>query len=737
MKLNICKKTTALLIGVCATATIGANARAKGSSDYTPKDYIWTTPSLNSAGSMPCGGHDVGMNVWVENSDILFYASKSGMLDENNTLLKAGRFRLEIGGKPFDGADFEQRLCLDDGAIYIKGKGVQVRLWADVNQPKIFVEINAKEKTSATMSYESWRYRDRPVTKAECQQGSYKWNIPKDCLTFADSIKAARNSIAFWHKNRSNTVFDFTVEKEGLTAIKDSLYNPIGGLEFGGSMTMPGFSFAGTTTGTYASTDYKAWNYTATGIRQATVSIDLYTGGKTSTPLDARKSKVRSAKWWHAFWQRSHITAEGDGAAMARNYELFRYILGCNAYSDYPTKFNGSLFTFDPVYADPKCPFTPDFRKWGGGTMTAQNQRLVYWPMLKSGDWDMMAAQFDTYLRMLPNAVKRTRFYWGHEGASFSEQIENCGLPNPAEYGKHKPGDDPGMDRNAWLEYQWDTALEFCSMILQAHGYCGMDITKYEPLVRQTLVFFDEHYKYIARKLGVKQLNADGKLMIYPSSGCETYKMAYNPSSVVAALKTVAQQWIGYKGDSIGGMTSRIPDIPLRTIGGDTCIAPAVVWARVQNVETPQLYPVFPWRVYGVGRDNIQTAINTYMKDPHAVEMRSATGWKQDNIWAACLGLTDEAFALNREKLADGPYRFPAFWSPGYDWAPDCNKGGASMIGMQEMMMQEKPDGELLLFPAWPKDINAKFRLKASGGRTIDAEIKDGKISSSVVKSTH
>ena len=532
-------------------------------------------------------------------------------------------------------------------------------------------------------------------------------------------------------------MFDFTVEKEGLTAIKDSLYNPIGGLEFGGSMTMPGFSFAGTTTGTYASTDYKAWNYTATGIRQATVGIDLYTGGKTSTPLDARKSKVRSAKWWHAFWQRSHITAEGKGAAMARNYELFRYILGCNAYSDYPTKFNGSLFTFDPVYADPKCPFTPDFRKWGGGTMTAQNQRLVYWPMLKSGDWDMMAAQFDTYLRMLPNAVKRTRFYWGHEGASFSEQIENCGLPNPAEYGKHKPGDDPGMDRNAWLEYQWDTALEFCSMILQAHGYCGMDITKYEPLVRQTLVFFDEHYKYIARKLGVKQLNADGKLMIYPSSGCETYKMAYNPSSVVAALKTVAQQWIDYKGDSIGGMTSRIPDIPLRTIGGDTCIAPAVVWARVQNVETPQLYPVFPWRVYGVGRDNIQTAINTYMKDPHAVEMRSATGWKQDNIWAACLGLTDEAFALNREKLADGPYRFPAFWSPGYDWAPDCNKGGASMIGMQEMMMQEKPDGELLLFPAWPKDINAKFRLKASGGRTIDAEIKDGKISSSVVKSTH
>lgn len=719
---------TRAIAASCGLLAYTSMYAGKTVADYKPKDYVWTTQSQNSSGSMPCGGHDVGMNVWVENGDILFYVSKSGMLDENNTLLKAGRFRLSIKGQPFSGTDFEQRLCLDNGAIYIKGKGISIRLWADVYQPKVFVEMNATHKADATLSYESWRYKDRPVTKAECQQGSYKWNIPADCTTFADSIKAAKSSIDFWHTNRSYTVFDYTVSREGLDAIKDELYNPIGGKTFGGSITMPGFKFTGTSIGTYASTDYKAWHYSATGIRQATVSIDLYTGETASTALSAKKSKAQSTKWWHQFWQRSFITAEGEGAAMARNYELFRYMLGCNAYGEYPTKFNGSLFTFDPVYADPKCPFTPDFRKWGGGTMTAQNQRLVYWPMLKSGDTDMMKAQFDTYLRMLPNATRRTKFYWNHDGASFSEQIENCGLPNPTEYGKHKPGDDPGMDRNAWLEYQWDTALEFCSMIMQAHKYSGMDIAEYEPLIRQTLIFFDKHYQYIAKKLGVKPLNADGKLMLYPSSGCETYKMAYNPSSVIAALKTVAEQWIEYKGDSLNNFLSRIPPIPLRTIEGDTCIAPAIVWARIQNIETPQLYPVFPWRVYGMGRENLHIARNTYLKDPHAVEMHSTKGWKQDNIWAACLGLTDEAFKLNREKLADGPYRFPAFWDPGYDWAPDCNKGGASMIGLQEMLLQEKPDGGLLLFPAWPKNINAKFRLKATGGRTVEAEIKNGTI---------
>ena len=100
--------------------------------------------------------------------------------------------------------------------------------------------------------------------------------------------------------------------------------------------------------------------------------------------------------------------------------------------------------------------------------MTAQNQRLVYWPMLKSGDTYMMESQFDTYLRLLPNAIARTKYYWGHDGASFTEQIENYGLPNPAEYGKHPEGSDYGVERNAWLEYEWDTVLEFCMMILQA-----------------------------------------------------------------------------------------------------------------------------------------------------------------------------------------------------------------------------------------------------------------------------
>ena len=45
-------------------------------------------------------------------------------------------------------------------------------------------------------------------------------------------------------------------------------------------------------------------------------------------------------------------------------------------------------------------PFDADFRNWGGGTFTAQNQRLVYFPMFKSGDFDLLKPQLDFYRRL-------------------------------------------------------------------------------------------------------------------------------------------------------------------------------------------------------------------------------------------------------------------------------------------------------------------------------------------------
>jgi hypothetical protein len=131
--------------------------------------------------------------------------------------------------------------------------------------------------------------------------------------------------------------------------------------------------------------------------------------------------------------------------------------------------------------------------------------------------------------------------------------------------------------------------------------------------------------------------------------------------------------------------------------------------------------------MYGVGKPGLDTAINTWRYDTLVRKFKSHVGWKQDNIWAARLGLVDEAWLLNQLKMQNSGRRFPAFWGPGFDWVPDHNWGGSGMIGMQEMLMQTD-DKRILLFPAWPKNKDVHFKLHAPYNTTVEAEWKDGRL---------
>lgn len=735
-------------------------------------EYLWTEPShIGSAGSMPLGGGDIGMNVWVEptHNDVYFYLSQSGCFDENNSLLKLGRFHVgwryrELTDSPR--GELSQALHYEDGCMTIQTGLHTITLWADTEKPVVHIELtsngeakdyvtlpNGKKKKSKLhpelfVEYESWREQDYPVTRQNCQMSSWKWIVPAGTMTYADSLSTNRQALPqqpvwFYHQNRDTTVFDYCVTQQRLDDYKDQLYNPLRQRIFGGRVTMD---------------DDRQHAQIVLCNQQSSLDAWWQQIDQTEHLINIYKDREASRQWWQEYMSRSVIelpegSHDPELEAALRNARLFRYMLGCNAKGDWPTKFNGGLFTFVPDSTDSSpsrgIEGVSDYRKWGGGTHTAQNQRLVYWGMLKSGDTDLMKSQLDYYLRLLPTVELRSRVYWNHEGACYTEQMENFGLPNPAEYGKHPDkkgnGQDPGVENNRWLEYEWDTALEFCQMALEAHRYTGMDITKYEPMILSCLRFFDQHYT---------QNDGHGKMIIYPGSGCETYKITRNSASTVAALHSVCQSYLRYKdNDEVKRLFNRIPPLPAYMQDDKLCIAPADSWERINNVETPQLYPVWPWRMAGLWESETLShlhkqsaltpshlhtfalALNTYQCDSIALKHRTHIGWKQDNIWAACLGLTVDAYQLTMAKLADGPYRFPAFWGPGYDWMPDHNWGGSAMIGLEEMLLQEDPiTGELLILPAWPKDKDIHFKLHATGGRIVEVTQKDGKITQKSIK---
>jgi len=742
-------------------------------------DPLWNTQSANAAESMPLGGGDVGLNVWVEDGQLLFYIGQSGTFDENNHMLKLGRMRIDISPDPFEkNAEFLQHLKLKQGLIHIKGNKTKsnidadIKMWVEIHRPVIHVEIKTSVDARVTAQYENWRTKDRDIP-ADCRKSRYPCmslvGYPGKVTMYADDVDFENNTILFYHRNRDDDLlFEKEIAQQELEAIKDLVWNPLKGRTFGGLIKADNMSPAGTETGRYIYTDYTAYKLTSDKpAKFHHIKIYLNTSqtdtvkqwrdrlDNTITRADAgyKKSWKAQQKFWAKLWDKSYLyinpqntDPDNIGWQIGKNYQLFRYMLACNAYGKWPTKFNGSFFTFDPALVKSKRGVkteTPDFRTWGGGSFTAQNQRLVYWPMLYNGDFDFMKAQFDFYKNALPAAQLRTKVYWGHQGCSFTEQLENFGLPIGSTYGwtggvcrwgNRDPKTETGIQSLA-VSYQYGHQLDFSFMILEYQRFSGRDISEYIPFIDSSVRFFDEHYRYRNKLLTGRELDDNGKLVIYPSRGCETYVDAKNPADVIAGLQAVLGRLLELPDTLITTDSKKyyrqfldtLSPLPIKHKDGKPYLAGAEEYRKFAVGEIPELYCVFPYNLYSVARQNIELPLYTWnscLNDRRQKDINAP--WYQGPIFTARLGLTGEAEELAKHKLKDTGEKFSAF-KHSDDWTPDHNWMGAAAKGLQEMLMQTADD-KIYLFPAWPAHWDVDFKFHAPYNTIIECSYKAGKI---------
>jgi hypothetical protein len=407
---------------------------------------------------------------------------------------------------------------------------------------------------------------------------------------------------------------------------------------------------------------------------------------------------------------------------------------GSQTPGDYPIKFNGSIFTVEPAVTEGQ-PHNPDWRKWGG-SFWWQNTRLPYYSMLASGDTEMMEPLFRFYENALPGSKARTTLYYGAQGVYWPETITTFGTYANGDYGWKRDGLAPGdISPCPWWQWSWNSSLELSQLMLDRAAYSGDAKFLSEralPMARETLLYFDTRFKR----------DANGKFLITPTQAVETYWHGVtNDAPVVGGLHTICDQLLALP-TTVGTAEDRAlwrrvkdatPALPTWEQKGVKMAAPAETFKNQRsNCETAELYPLWPFNEYALGKPNLDLAIAAY----RARVDKSSVGWTQDGLFAARLGLTDEAKTqlLARVGNSHKNHRFPAIWGPNFDWLPDQCHGSNILTQTQLMLMQADPvTGKILLLPAWPKDWNVSFKLHAPRQTTVECVYRNGTIEKLVV----
>jgi alpha-L-fucosidase 2 len=725
-------------------------------------DVIWNSPSNDCTGSMPIGNGDMGLNVWFEKSgDLLVYISKGDAWNENGCILKLGKLRITFSPNPYKDEYFHQELVLANGEIIIKAgqpeNSFNLRIWVDAHRPVAFIECESRETLAITVKSENWRTQKRELKGAELDSEKGLSGGSEPVIVDPDVIVDTKNSLTWYHRN-VRSIWSQSLKLQGLGACVSKMHDPLMDLTFGCCVKGKNLvSSDKTTLKTLESVKSSVISISAltAQTKSETQWLEVIENLNTSIDKEVKSAYKQHVKWWGDFWDRSWIFVNGnkDANTVTQGYLLARWLDACAGRGKYPIKFNGSIFTVDADTSliSPKGnKYDADYRLWGSAYWW-QNTRLVYWPMLHSGDFDLMQPLFNMYMDALPLAKERTQLYYNHSGVFFPETFYFWGTYINGDYGWDRQGRPLGLADNPWIRYYWQGGIELVAMMLEYHEYTNDDSfarTKLIPMSDQILLFYAQHWKR----------DDSGKILFKPAASLETWHVATNPLPEIAGLKFVLNKLLNLKSDLIEShrgewqqLLESLPPVPLRNEGGmhgKKFLLPAEAFESKNNMENPELYAVFPYRLYGMGKPDLDIARETYIRR----QTKASGCWFQDAIDAACLGLSDEAWRYvvynfgtkhaayvgasgdnlaeairNYGSKVDPNYRFPGFWGPNYDWIPDQDQPGVTMIALQRMLMQTD-GGKILLFPAWPRNLDVEFKLHAPYNTVIEASLKNGKV---------
>lgn len=720
-------------------STLIVNAAVFSQEDISKYNVRWEGQSENSWGSMPIGNGDIGSNAWVDKKgDLTLIISKTDSHSEIGRLLKIGKIKISFTPNILSESTFFQELDLKTGMIKITSKKnnqvLELNCWVDANNPAIHVEGKSNLPFSAVVTNQVWRKEATPLMGNERHSGYGVAFRDEPFLKEVDTVMRNKNSLMWCHENKSS-IWQMTLDNQNISDFNKESNDPLIDQHFGalarGKNLVP---INDTTLKSQVST--KDFTLTVVVKKVQTKEIKKWeeeiVRTYNSISQQNKLTQINAHKtWWKKFWNNHYIIVDSKNEqektfSVTQGYMLQRYTTACSGRGSLPIKFNGSIFTVDvnENLASAQKGYDADYREWGGNYWF-QNTRLIYWSMFYAGDLSFIKPFFNLYKNALPLAKYRTKKYFNHEGAYFTETLTPWGSYLIDNYGWNRKGKQDGVSDNLYIRYYWQGGLELCTMLFEYFEYtndAGFFQEEALPFIKEIITFYDKHY----------ERDEKGKLFISPAQSLETYqKGVTNPLPEIAGLHWVLNKTIEHKAfikdqsitATVKRLQTELPEIPMGLLNGKKVLLAGSNLGERVNIENPELYAVFPYRFFTKGKPNEDIGIETFENRLY----KKFVGWHQDGIQAALLGLTQTAKQAVTENFSmkHKGSRFPSFWGPNYDWLPDQDHGSVSMLTLQHMLIQSERD-EVMLFPSWPEDWDVKFKLHIPNNKIIQGSYKQG-----------
>lgn len=479
-------------------------------------------------------------------------------------------------------------------------------------------------------------------------------------------------------------------------------------------------------------------------------------------------------QWWRGFWSRTFVDLSSDDGQAQRAQrwrDLHLYHMASSSRGELPPKWNGSLFVT-----------TGDKRDWGSQYWVWTTE-MLYFPLLAADAIDLTDPFFNMYARQLPNCEIAARQRWGIAGAYFPETTAYDGpkvLPDDVAiefqdvFLGRKPltqmsprarelcqfdchlnvvTQPPVNSRMSWISHVASSGSEVAIHAwwryrhtgdrewLRSHAY---------PLLRGTVEF----YRHLVKK------EADG---LYHLSGTHAHEDFWGVKDSIMDLAAIrgtaplairASEILDVDAELRDQWRELLKNLAPYPMGSDPQAKALTggalaedVWAAgylgevdgQHNPEDVWLTPVFPFEDWTLETRNVATDQVVQKLLDLAPRHKSVLGGAGTNT--AIRSPIAAVRAGRREELPRILDRYAAAFSPlpnGMSLFEGPTAASVEHLGLltttlQDALLQSvspRP-GEpevIRVFPAWPTNWNASFRLLARGGFLVSSKIETGAV---------